>query len=347
MPVRTWLCLLNAILENSGLLHECAGREAIMTTLITGAAGFVGRNLSQYLAPRHALRLAVRTLSAAESLRSFGDVVGVDHVCGTTDWSEALKGVHAVVHLANRAHVMREAAADPAAAYREVNVEGTRCLAEQAAAAGVQRLVYLSTVKVLGERTQSPVFSETSMPAPEDPYGQSKRDAEQVLRDIAAKTGMEVVVLRPPLVYGPGVGANFLRLMRWVASGIPLPVSAIHNRRSLIYVGNLVSAIEACLSHPAAAGRTYLVSDGQPVSTARLVSMLASALAVPDRSWPLSPALLRLVGSATGMSGAISRLVDALEVDDAAIRRELTWRPPFSMTEGLRETATAYRESVV
>jgi nucleoside-diphosphate-sugar epimerase len=185
------------------------------------------------------------------------------------------------------------------------------------------------------------------MPAPEDLYGQSKREAEQVLQDVAAKTGLEIVILRPPLVYGPGVGANFLRLMRWVASGIPLPVAAIDNRRSLIYVGNLASAIEACLSHPAAAGRTYLVSDGSPVSTAELVSMLASELAVPDRSWPLSPALLRLAGSATGMSGAISRLVDALEVDDAAIRQELSWLPPFSMIEGLRETAAAHRVSAV
>lgn len=316
-----------------------------MTTLITGAAGFVGRNLCQYLAPRHLLRLAVRELPAAESLRSFGEVVASGDVCGTTDWSESLRGVHAVVHLANRAHITREDAADPVAAYREVNVEGTRHLAEQAAAAGVRRLVYLSSVKVLGERTQSQVFSETSSPAPEDLYGQSKRDAEQALQDVAAKTGLEVVVLRPPLVYGPGVGANFLRLMRWVASGIPLPVSAIHNRRSLIYVGNLASAIEACLLHPAAAGRTYLAGDGQPVSTAQLVAMLASALAVSDRSWPLSPALLRLAGLAVGMSGEVARLVDSLEVDDAAIRRDLQWLPPFSMAEGLRETAAAYRAS--
>lgn len=318
-----------------------------MTTLITGAAGFVGSNLCKYLAPRHALRLAVRTLPASEPLRSFGEVIGVGNVCGTTDWSASLTGVHAVVHLANRAHVMRETAADPAAACREVNVDGTRRLAEQAAAAGVRRLVYLSSVKVLGEQTQSQVFSESSMPAPEDPYGQSKWEAEQALQEVAAKTGLEVVVLRPPLVYGPGVGANFLRLMRCVASGIPLPVSAIHNRRSLIYVGNLASAIEACLSHPAAAGRTYLVSDGQPVSTAQLVSLLASGLAVSNRSWPLPPALLRLTGAVTGMSGAISRLVDALEVDDAAIRRDLAWQPPFSMVEGLRETAAAYRVSAV
>ncbi|MDP1536720.1 MAG: NAD-dependent epimerase/dehydratase family protein [Burkholderiales bacterium] len=314
-----------------------------MTTLITGAAGFVGHNLGLYLATRHSLRLAVRALSAGESLRSFGEVVAVGNVCSTTDWTESLKGVHAVVHLANRAHVLRETATDPAAACREVNVDGTRRLAEQAVAAGVRRLVYLSSVKVLGERTQAQAFGEASLPAPEDPYGESKRDAEQVLRDIAARTGLEVVVLRPPLVYGPGVGANFLRLMQWVARGIPLPVAAIHNRRSLIYVGNLASAIEACLLHPAAAGRTYLVSDGAPVSTAQLVTMLAAALAVSDRSWALSPALLRLTGMALGMSGEVARLVDSLVVDDDLIRRELGWNPPFSTAEGLRDTAIAYR----
>ena len=314
-----------------------------MTTLITGAAGFVGRNLGLYLATRHPLRLAVRELSAGESLRSFGEVVAVGNVCSTTDWTESLKGVHAVVHLANRAHVLRETAMDPATACREVNVEGTRRVAEQAVAAGVRRLVYLSSVKVLGERTQAQAFYEGSLPAPEDPYGESKRDAEKVLHDIAARTGLEVVVLRPPLVYGPGVGANFLRLMQWVARGIPLPVAAIRNRRSLIYVGNLASAIEACLLHPAAAGRTYLVSDGTPVSTAQLVTMLAAALAVSDRSWALSPDLLRLTGMALGMSGEVARLVDSLVVDDDLIRRELGWNPPFSTAEGLRDTAIAYR----
>ena len=316
-----------------------------MTILITGAAGFVGCNLGKYLARRHALRLAVRELPTVDSLRGFGELIVAGPVCDAMDWSKSLKGVHAVVHLANRAHVTREAAADPVAAWREVNVEGTRRLAEQAAAVGVKRLVYLSSVKVLGERTSGQAFDETSMPAPEDAYGQSKRDAEQALCDVAAKTGLEVVVLRPPLVYGPGVGANFLRLMRWVARGIPLPLAAIHNRRSLIYVNNLASAIEACLVHPAAAGKTYLVGDGEPVSTAQLVAMLASALTVSDRSWPLPPALLQLTGAAIGMSGELARLVDSLEVDDMAIRRELAWLPPFLMAEGLRETAAAYRAS--
>lgn len=314
-----------------------------MDTLITGAGGFVGRNLSRFLAPRHSMRLAVRTLSVTGSLREFGDVVSVGSVCGATDWSSALKGMHAVVHLANRAHVMREFAVNPAAAYREVNVEGTRQLAEQAAAAGVRRLVYLSSIKVLGEQTGSQAFNENSMPAPQDLYGQSKRDAEKVLQDVAARTGLEVVVIRPPLVYGPGVGANFQALMRWVARGIPLPLSAVHNRRSLIYVDNLASTIEAALMHPAATGKTYLVSDGEPVSTSRLVSMISLALAVPDRSWPLHVTLLGFLGSVAGKGREVKRLIESLEIDDTAIRRELQWTPPFSMYEGLRETVAAYR----
>ncbi len=316
-----------------------------MKILITGATGFVGRNLSDFLRPRHALRLAVRNPQPGQGAASAGDVVAVGNVCRETDWSMALAGVEAVVHLANRAHVMRETALDPLRLFRSVNVEGTRRLAEQAAAAGVRRMVYLSSVKVLGERTREHPFNEASPAAPEDAYGQSKWEAEQALRAVAAETGLEAVVLRPPLVYGPGVGANFRRLMQWVARGIPLPVSAIHNRRSLIYAGNLASAIETCLLHPAAAGRTFLVSDGVAPGTAQLVAMLASALQVPDRSWPLPPALLRGAGSLLGMGGTLARLTDSLVVDDVAIRRDLGWLPPFSMAGGLGETVTAFRVS--
>lgn len=237
---------------------------------------------------------------------------------------------------------MREVA-DPLAACRLVNVNGTRRLAEQAAAAGVRRLVYLSSVKVLGERTPDHPFNEASLPAPEDPYGQSKQEAEQELQEVAAKTGLEVVVLRPPLVYGPGVGANFMRLMRLVTRGLPLPIASIRNRRSLIDVRNLASAIEACLTHPGAAGRTFLVSDGEAFSTPQLVSMLAAGLGVPDRSWPLPPGLLRFAAKCAGLEAQASRLLDSLVVDDAAIRRELGWAPPYPAAEGLRDTAAASR----
>lgn len=316
-----------------------------MKILITGAAGFVGHNLCRYLVPRHSLRRAVRRLSSAEGegAAGTGQVAAVGDVCGTTDWSPVLEGMEAVVHLANRAHVTRETTEDPLAECRAVNVEGTRRLAEQAAVCGVRRLIYLSSVKVLGERTMGHSFDEASAPAPGDPYAQSKWEAEQALWTVAKQTGLQVVVLRPPLVYGPGVGANFLRLMNQVARGLPLPVASIRNRRSLIYVVNLSSAIEACLVHPAAAGRTFLVSDGEPVSTAQLVSMLAGALDVPDRSWRCPPILLRSAATLAGMGAQAARLLDSLAVDDAAIRRELEWTPPCSMRDGLRETAMAYR----
>jgi nucleoside-diphosphate-sugar epimerase len=312
-----------------------------MTTLITGAAGFVGRNLGLYLATRHPLRLAVRELSAGESLRSFGEVVAVGNVCSTTDWTESLKGVHAVVHLANRAHVLRETAMDPATACREVNVEGTRRVAEQAVAAGVRRLVYLSSVKVLGERTQAQAFYEGSLPAPEDPYGESKRDAEKVLHDIAARTGLEVVVLRPPLVYGPGVKANFLRLMQWVHKGWPLPLGAIRNRRSLLYLGNLVDAIRLCVEHPAAAGQTFLLDDGEVVSTPDLIRAVAHAMGRTARLLAVPVRVIEFAGVLLGKRAAVARLTGSLCVDSSLIRSQLNWTPPYSMEAGLAATVAS------
>jgi len=313
--------------------------------LITGATGFVGRNLSDLLRPRHVLRLAVRNPLPAQGVHAADEVVAVGAIDGETDWSTALAGVDVVVHLANRAHVMRETVADPLQAFRTVNVEGTRSLAEQASAAGVRRLIYLSSVKVLGESTPDRPFDESSQPAPEDAYGQSKLEAEQALCAVAAKTGLEVVVLRPPLVYGPGVGANFMRLMRLVARGLPLPLGAVRNRRSLIHVRNLASAIEVCLTHERAAGQTFLVSDGEAFSTAQLISMLAAGLGVADRSWALPPGLLRFAATCAGLKAQASRLLDSLVVDDAAIRRELGWVPPLSSAEGVRDTAAASRGS--
>lgn len=313
-----------------------------MNVLITGAAGFVGRDLRAYLQPRHALRLAVRALSQADHAVANAEWMAIGDIGSTTDWAPVLDGIDAIVHLANRAHVMRETVADPLTVFRAVNVEGTRRLALQAAVAGVRRLVYLSSVKVLGECTGERPFDEHSAAAPEDAYGQSKWEAEQALWAVAKETGLEVVVLRPPLVYGPGVGANFGRLLRLVARGLPLPLAAIKNRRSLVYVRNLSSAIETCLTHPAAAGRTFLVSDGDALSTAQLLSRLAAALQVADRSWRLPPALLRVAATCTGLQAQASRLLDSLVVDDAAIRRELGWLPPCSSAQGLADTAAAF-----
>lgn len=308
------------------------------SVLITGATGFVGRSLCENLLMRRMrVRGTVRIVEPLAPLPTGVEVVPMDSIGPETDWAEALTGVDTVVYLAARVHVMDETARDALALYRQVNVAGTERLAEMAAAAGARRFVFLSSVKVHGEESAEP-YSEESIPAPLDPYGLSKWEAEQALGRIAQKTGLEMVILRPPLVYGPGVKANFLNLMKIVARGIPLPLASIDNRRSLIYLGNLVDAIFTAVTHPRAAGRTYLVSDGEDVSTPELVRRIATALCRSSQLMPVSPALMRLAGRLTGKTAVVDRLLGSLVVDSGKIRQELGWRPPFSMAEGLRTT---------
>ena len=270
------------------------------------------------------------------------DAVAVGDIGPDTDWRTALEGVRGVVHLAARTHVLRETATDPLAAYRKINVSGTERLARSAAAGGVRRLVFVSSVKVNGERTEERPFTEDGAPRPEDAYGVSKWEAEQALFRIAAETGLEVVVLRPPLVYGPGVKGNFLRLMNLVARGVPLPLGAVDNRRSLVYTGNLAGAIIKALDAPQAAGRTYLVSDGEDVSTPDLVRGLARALGAKPRLLSLPLAALGLAATLAGKRAEVARLTGSLQVDSARIRRELDWRPSFALTQGLELTAKWY-----
>jgi len=227
-----------------------------------------------------------------------------------------------------------------------VNVKATERLARMAAASGVKRFIFMSSIKVNGERTFDRSFTDADSPRPEDAYGISKWEAEQALARIAKETGLELVVLRAPLVYGPGVKGNFLRLMRLIARGAPLPFASVANRRSLVYVGNLVDAISACIEVPAAAGNTYLVSDGEDVSTPELIRALAAALGVPLRLFPLPPAVLKISGALVGKRGAIDRLTQSLQVDSSRIRAGLGWRPRFTLTEGIEQTARWYRETV-
>jgi len=257
-----------------------------------------------------------------------------------TDWTRALQGVDAVVHLAARAHVMQDSAADPLAAYRGINVLATHALARAAAQAGVRRFVYVSSIKVNGESTGAP-FSELDVPQPQDAYGRSKWEAEQSLREIATTTRLPVVILRPPLIYGPGVKGNFLSLLRAIDRGLPLPLAAIRNRRSLLYVGNLADALVLCLEHEAAAGQTYLVAD-DTVSTPDLVRQIAQALDRPARLVFVPPLLLRMAGAALGKSAAVARLLGSLEIDSSRIRRELGWLPRTGIAQGLGETARWY-----
>ncbi|MBI3044327.1 MAG: SDR family oxidoreductase [Betaproteobacteria bacterium] len=304
------------------------------TVLVTGANGFVGRALCAVLAASD--RGFRRTVRAPHP--DFPGAVAVGEVGPDTDWRAALDGVHCVVHLVSRTHVLRETAADPLAEYRRINVEGTLRLARQAGAAGVRRLVFVSSVKVNGEATAIP-YTEDDAPRPEDAYGLTKWEAEQALARVAAETGLEVVVLRPPLVYGPGVKGNFLRLMEFVGRGVPLPLASVANLRSLVYVGNLVDAIARAIDAPQAAGRTYLVSDGEDVSTPGLVRALAQALGVKARLFPCPPAALKFAAALTGKSAEIMRLTGSLQVSTARIRDELGWRPPFTLAHGLERTA--------
>jgi nucleoside-diphosphate-sugar epimerase len=310
-----------------------------MKTLVTGATGFVGRALCAELA-----QTGHEAVPAVREARGLGAECVVGQIDANTDWRAALTGALAVVHLAARVHVMHDKASDPLAAFRAVNTAGTLNLARQCVAAGVRRFVFISSIKVSGEGRAQP-YTESDPQSPMGAYAISKWDAEQGLREIELETGMEVVILRPPLVYGPGVGANFLRLMRTVEKGWPLPLGRVDNRRSLLYLGNFTDAIRLCLEHPAAAGKTFLLSDGEDISSAELVRRMAQAMHRPARLLPVPVSLLRAVGTLIRRSAEMDRLLGSLAVDSSKICRELGWRPPFSVEAGLKETVRWYVES--
>lgn len=248
-----------------------------------------------------------------------------------------MSGISTIIHLAARVHVMHDTAADPLAAFREVNVDTTLQLASQAAAAGVRRFVFVSSVKVNGESTAiGRAFAETDAPAPQDAYALSKWEAEQGLRQIAASTGMEVVIIRPPLVYGPGVKANFAALMRAVQRGVPLPLGAVRNLRSLVGLDNLVDFIITCAHHPAAANQTFLVSDGADISTPDLVRAMARAAARPARLLSVPVGVLASLASLLGKRAAVDRLCSSLQLDISKAHELLQWTPPVTLEEGLR-----------
>lgn len=307
--------------------------------LVTGATGFVGRALVPRLVAegwqvRATLRAPSRVLPAGVEATQIGEIGP------GTDWREALAGVDAVVHLAARAHILDEGSPDAFALYRAVNALGALTLAGAAAASGVRRFVFLSSVRAHGARTTGAPFTESSPLAAEDPYGRSKAEAEVGLARLAQGSELEPVVLRPPLVYGAEARGNFARLVELVGRGIPLPLGSVRNRRSILYVGNLVDAIVQSLRHPAAARDTFHLSDGEDVSTAELVRRIARALGRPARLVPVPPALLRLGGALVGRRDDIARLLDDLVVDSAHVRTTLGWTPRYTLDQGLAE-ATA------
>lgn len=306
---------------------------------MTGATGFVGKALCAPLVRSNPVRVAVRN-SAVKGLPDGVDVAQ-RRLSPDQDWSDALVGVRVVVHCAARVHVMKEEAADPLAEFRRVNVDGTLRLASQAAGAGVKRFVFVSSIKVNGEQTQfEEPFTADQQANPSDPYGISKMEAEKGLRALAQETGMEVVIIRPPLVYGPGVKANFLAMMRWLWGGVPLPLGAVtENRRSLVGLDNLVDLIVTCIDHPAAANQTFLVSDGEDLSTAALLQRMGRALGRPARLIPVPVGFVKLGAALAGRASVAQRLCGSLEVDITKTREMLGWSPPVSVDEGLRRTA--------
>lgn len=310
--------------------------NAATTVLVTGATGFVGQALCAQLSRwGYGVRAAVRKSGAADGMLAQEVLVGGldDH----TDWVVALAGVSAVVHLAARVHVMDDHASDPLAEFRRVNVQGTLRLAQQAAQAGVQRFVYISSIKALGEATLAgEPFTEESPTQPSDAYGISKLEAEQGLRDLAEKTGLEVVIIRPPLIYGPGVKANFAALMRAVQRGVPLPLGAVHNARSLVGLDNLVDFMVTCLAHPKAANQTFMVSDGHDLSTTALIRAMAQAAGVKARLLPVPVWVLKAAAGLLGRGDAVQRLCGNLQVDIEKARHGLGWKPPVTVVEGLR-----------
>ena len=314
-----------------------------MKVLVTGATGFIGRVLCRHLLQHGwVVRAASRSGPSAETTPPGTETVRIAAVDAETDWGEALSGVDAVVHLAARVHVMRESSPDPLGSFRTVNTEGTRRLAVMAAHAGVRRIVYLSSIKVNGEQTTSGPFTESDVPRPDEAYGMSKWLAEQALWEAADGTSLEVVVVRPPLVYGPGAPGNFKRLLKFIRLGLPLPLGSVRNQRSFMYVENLCDAIRMCLQHPAAAGRTFLLSDGEDISTPGLVWFLSQYLGRRSRLIPFPTSLLEAGAGLLGFHGEAERLLRSLRVDSSAIRRTLQWNPPYSLHEGLRATAEAY-----
>lgn len=317
-----------------------------MSFLVTGGSGFLGRALIDRLVqmPGCSVTAPLRTPSATLPMGVSSLLLG--NLDGANDWKTALTGIDVVVHAAARVHVMNEVALDPLTAFREVNVEATLNLARQAAACGVKRFIFISSIKVNGEGTEpGTVYRADDVPGPIDPYGISKYDAEKGLMVLAATTGMEVVIIRPVLVYGPGVKANFLSMMRSLYRGVPLPFGAVDNRRSLVAVDNLVDLIVTCSDHPAAANQVFLASDGEDVSTTQLLRKLAAALGKPARLLPVPARLMSGVAALLGRQALADRILGSLQVDISKNQQLLGWKPPVTLDQALALTAQHFLDS--
>lgn len=332
--------------EGSGLgLREARGNSQMRRVAVTGANGFIGQHLcAELLRCGWEVRGTVRKLEARHSLAPEVEPVVVD-VNKDDGWLAAVSSVDAVVHLVGRTHVLHDRANDPLDAYRSVNVEGTQRVLKTCVQAGVPRFIYLSSIKAVGEGSEIP-YDETSPCVPEDAYGITKREAEIAVLETAARTSLQAIIIRPPLVYGPEVRGNFLRLLRLVDRGIPFPLGCTHNARSMVFVGNMTSAIAALLEQPAMRENVFHVADdGEPLSTKDLVTRLGCLLGHRVYHVPVPVPLLCLGGALIGRSGEVRRLIGSLTVSGERLKRALSWTPPYTVEQGLAETVAWYRET--
>jgi nucleoside-diphosphate-sugar epimerase len=315
------------------------------TVVVTGANGFVGQALSRAFLQRgeSVVGMVRSPQGASGSVREW--VFNRQDFCGIDEaWHESIR-CDSVVHLAARVHLLRDAAVDPLAAYRSTNVAGSLRVAAAAHRAGARRFVFVSSIKAAAESSAGRPITEADEPSPTDPYGISKLEAERALLQFGRESGLEIVIVRPPLVYGPGVRANFLQLMRAIANGVPLPIGAIGARRSLVFVDNLADALVHCTTDPRAAGQTFHVTDGRDLSVAELARALATQLHAPARLVRVPVGMLRLAGRLTGRSAQIDRLIGELRVDSSQICERLGWYPPHTVEHGLLATAAWYRST--
>lgn len=309
--------------------------------LLTGATGFIGSALTQHLYQQnHSIKVAVRRIHNTQPSTIQQKLVG--DLLLYTNWTNTFNDVDTIIHLAARAHILKDQATNPLAAFRETNTYATLNLAQQAANAGVRRFIFISSIGVNGNQTYAEPFTAEDTPNPAEPYAQSKHEAEIGLRQIAIETGMEVVIIRPPLVYGANAPGNFGQLIKTVARGIPLPLGNIHNQRSLVALPNLIDLITTCIDHPAAANQTFLVSDDEDLSTTELLQRLSHALGKPARLLPIPQSWLETTLTLLGKRSITQRLYGNLQVDISKTRDLLGWIPPISVDEALRQTAQTY-----
>jgi nucleoside-diphosphate-sugar epimerase len=319
----------------------------INNVLITGATGFLGKPLIKQLSNEFIKKNLFPVLRGGSTLYDEFSPIVVDDINSLTDWQDKLQGIDCVIHCAARVHVMNEVDEDPLEAFREVNVRGTLQLAQAAARSGVKRFIFVSSIKVNGESTTERLPYKSSEPScPEDPYGISKSEAEDGLKELAKETGIDVVIIRPPLVYGPGVKANFAAMLKLASKGVPLPFGCItHNQRSMVYVENLISLIIECIKNPNAANQTFLISDDDDLSTKAFVQGLSKALGKSSFMLPIPNTIFSLAGTLLGKSAIIDRLCGSLQVDINHTKSTLNWQPPFSVEQGFAATAQTFKKT--